>query len=51
MGPKDPISNSPFAAPVRKVAALPTAHSIQLVKDHQSTKGVFGQEWRKRLKS
>ena len=51
MGPKDPISNSPFVVPVRRVAALPPAHWIELVQEEGVTKRDFFQGGRKRLKN
>ena len=51
MGPKDPISNRHFLVPVRKMAALPPAHWIKLVKKQGSTKTDLGQGGRKCLKS
>ena len=50
MGPNEPISNRHFAVSFRRVAALPPAHWIELVKEQRSMKRLFGQGGRKCLK-
>ena len=51
MGPKDPNNNSPFHESFRRVAALPPAHSIELISEQRSTKRDFGMAGWKCLKN
>ncbi len=51
MGPKDPISNMHFPVPVRRMAALPHVHSIELVKMEGMMMADFCKGGRKCLKS